>query len=353
MSTKQSAPAPKKHATAKAAVKTAHKPAAKSRRAPRRTPTVKPGTISRAANAAALKQEREAKNLARAQLREAAEAKKKAERDERIRQREAERLAREAKRARVKEEEAQAKKAEREKRRAEKAKTPRVPRPGLPVVKKDMVLDEPTIRKDWSERPLTGRDLDTLCKRFRLNPSEFASALGLQNRFEFVKLLKTAKVIPFDVEMLARLYDISPTPAPWVSYSAEYAFQELYGAALAEFNQEEEEQAYARTLFYARFTSSLDRSSSTAYRWVEEEGKARLVIALFLRKLMSMENPLQVLEDLTRLVHKNRGGDFEKRAPYPQPGAHLSRRGRVAKVNRVANKVRGASLPIDIKPFVL
>ncbi|MBS0454166.1 MAG: hypothetical protein JSS14_22930 [Proteobacteria bacterium] len=343
MTTKQSAIAPKKSPTAKLARKTAaEKPAAgKATRVKR--------TVLQAAKAARLLQEAEAKQIANAQKAEEKAAKQKAERDKKVREREVARQAREAKRLREKEEKAKARKLARE----QKAKPPRMPRPGLPIIKKDMELDEAMMRKDWSERPLTGRDLDTLCRRFRLNPSEFASALGLQNRFEFMKLLKTARVLPFDVEMLARLYEMSPSPAPWVSHSADQAFQSMYGDALAEFDSDEVENAYARTLFYARFTGALDRSSSTAYRWVEEEGKARLVISLFLRKLMSMDEPLQVLEDLARLVHANRGGDFEKRSPYPERGAHVSRRGRVAKVDRLLHKVRGATLPIDIKPIVL
>ena len=343
MSPKQSAPAPKKSPTNKAARKTAAK-----KQAAGKAPRVK-RTVLQAAKAARLLQEKEARQIAKAQAAEEREAKKKADRDQKIRERETARAAREAKRLRDKEEKAKARKLERE----QKVKPPRMPRPGLPIIKKDMELDEAMMRKDWSERPLTGRDLATLVNRIRISHSEFASAMGLQNRFAFMKLLKTAKVLPFDVEMLARLYDMSPAPAPWVSHSADQVFQTLYGGALARFKRDAEEAAYARTLFYARFTGALDRSSSTAYRWVEEEGNARLPISLFLRKLMSMPKPLQALEDLARLVHKNRGGDFERRAPYPERDGHQGRRGRAAKVDRVAHKVRGASLPIQIQPVLL
>lgn len=305
--------------------------------------------------AARLEKERnkEAMRLERVLERERAELRAKEEREKKARDRVAARLEREAEKERKKKAAREERIAQRELRRANRGVTPRTPRPGLPEIKKGRVLSESEMRRDWTERPLTGRDLDTLCRRFGLNSSEFSAQLGLQNRFQFVNLIKTAEVVPFDVEMLARLYEMSPSPAPWIGYSADQAFQTLYGPALEEFKGSEEDLAYARTLFYARFTAALDRSSSTAYRWVEDEGKARLVIALILRKLMSMDKPLETLEALTRLVHKVRQGDFEARAPYPKHGARLTRRGRAAKLNRTANKQRGTELPIDIQPLVL
>jgi flagellar biosynthesis GTPase FlhF len=350
---KQSAPSPKKTVAPKAPSR------AVRAKAPAKRTKAKPGTpvksraLTKLAREAAAQKLKESKRLERLQERERAEARAKADREERARQRVADRLEREAEKERKKKAAREERIAERELRRANKPVRPRTPRPGLPEIKKGRVLPEEEMRKDWTERPLTGRDLDTLCRRFGLNSSEFSAQLGLQNRFQFVNLIRTAEVVPFDVEILARLYEMSPSPAPWISYSADQAFQTLYGPALEEFSGSEEDLAYARTLFYARFTAALDRSSSTAYRWVEDEGKARLVIALILRKLMSMNEPLKTLEDLTRLVHKVRGGNFENRAPYPMQGARLYRRGRAAKLNRTANKQRGNELPIDIQPLVL
>lgn len=252
-----------------------------------------------------------------------------------------------------KQKDAEARKAQRALKKNEKEKQPRAPKPGLPVLKKGMHLDESRIGTSWDERPLTGRDLDVLCRQFLLTPSEFASALGLQNRFQFTQLLKRAEVVPYDVEMLARLYVMSPSPAPWQRYSAEQAFQEMYGSLVESFSTDPQERAYARTLFYTRFTAAMDRSGSTAYRWVEDKGDSRLVVSLFLRKLMSMKNHRATLEYLARLVHKNRLGNFDERAPYPVHGARLTRRGRIPKVDRGGGKSRDTQLPLDIKPFVL
>ncbi|TAL65688.1 MAG: hypothetical protein EPN79_10940 [Burkholderiaceae bacterium] len=224
------------------------------------------------------------------------------------------------------------------------------PRAGTPLIKKDMVLGNEALKAPWSMRPLTGADLDALGKRFGLNASEFSSALGLQNRFAFTVLLRTSKVIPFDVEVLARLYEMSPTPAPWQSYTAEQVFKTLYEPLLDKFDGPED-VAYARTLYYSRFTATIGRSSATAYRWVENSGKARLVVVLLLRKIMSMPHPRETLERVAALVMRVRGGDLNLRAPIPQPGQRVHRRGRVADVSRLIPDKSSLGRAIKIKSF--
>lgn len=370
MSNKQSASAPKKNAPARGKASTkrtaaANAPAPAKKRAPASsrvaTATPRPArdATAKAARAQARNDRLAAEELRKAQAREATQAARKAARDEAARLKEAQAQAKikarqdkataaAAEKARL----AAERKASRAAAKVESKGKPRPPKPGLPVLKKGMELEESRMGDSWDERPLTGRDLDVLCRRFLLNPSEFASALGLQNRFQFTKLLKRAEVVPYDVEMLARLYIKSPSPAPWERHSAEQAFQEMYGPLVESFSYVPEERAYARTLFYTRFTAAMDRSGSTAYRWVETKGDSRLVVSLFLRKLMSLKHPRETLEELARLVHKNRVGDFDKRAPYPVPGARYNRRGRIPKVDRGSGTDRDA-LPLNIKPFVL
>lgn len=227
-------------------------------------------------------------------------------------------------------------------------------RPGLPTIKKDMELEHAELLKPWTERPFTGRDVDALCKSFDLNASEFASALGLQNRFAFSKLLRSTRVVPFDVEMLCRLYEESPSPAPWRAYEADQVFKAMYSGMIDDFVSSGGERAHAEMVFSKRFTSALDRSSSTAYRWMEkaEGGGSRLVIELLLRKVMSVPEPRMTLERLSTLVHRVRGGDFERRAPIPDPTAPRSLRGRTPGSARTGAR-RGAVMPLAIRPLTL
>lgn len=295
--------------------------------------------------------------LARQERREKREAERAERSAQRVLQKELEKKERLAAREERKKEREAAKLAERLARKEEKAAKKlarKLGRPGVPTIKKDMEIDHAELLKPWSERPLTGRDVDTLCKRFELNASEFASALGLQNRFAFAKLLRSSKVIPFDVEMLCRLYDESPSPAPWRKYEADEVFKAMYGSLIDQVCKQgvNEDRDYIEIQFSKRFTSALDRSSSTAYRWMEKtEGSgARLVIDLLLRKVMSMPNPREALERVSTIVHRVRGGDFETRGPAPVPGAPRSKRGRAS--GRSAAR-RDSAMPLPIRPLTL
>lgn len=295
--------------------------------------------------------------LARQERREQREAERAERSAKRVLQKELEKKERLLAREERKKERDAAKLAERLARKEAKAAkklTRKLGRPGVPTIKKDMEIDHAELLKPWTERPLTGRDVDTLCKRFELNAAEFASALGLQNRFAFAKLLRSSKVIPFDVEMLCRLYDESPSPAPWRKYEADEVFKAMYGSLIDQVCQHgaNEDRDYIEMQYSKRFTSALDRSSSTAYRWMEKtEGSgARLVIDLLLRKIMSMPNPREALERLSTVVHRVRGGDFETRGPAPVPGAPRSKRGRAS--GRSAAR-RGSAMPLPIRPLTL
>lgn len=293
--------------------------------------------------------------LARQVAREEKEQARAKKRADRLREREKERKARivqleEKKKAREAQKLAD-RQARKEARAAAKEARSRTTRPGLPTIKKDMELEHTELLKPWTERPFTGRDLDVLSKRFGLNAAEFAAALGLQNRFMFTVLLRSSRVVPFDVEVLARLYEISPSPAPWRSYTADEVFKTLYGPLIDKFGTTPEDRAFAETHYSVRFTAALDRSSSTAYRWIDTEGGARMVIALLLRKVMSMPHPRETLERVSAIVHEVRGGDFEQRAPVPVPGMQIGRRGRVPGASRSAS--RDSALPLAIRPLTL
>lgn len=346
------APAAKK-APAKTAATAAVKPrAAKAPRVAKPKATA-PAKKRAAAPRAALSQKL---LLAREEARAKREKERAAVKAERLVQKEKERKEKLALREEKKNAREAAKALEllaREERKAAKKLARSLGRPGLPTIKKDMELEDTELLKPLTERPFTGRDVDALCKSFDLNASEFASALGLQNRFAFSKLLRSTRVVPFDVEMLCRLYEESPSPAPWRSYEADQVFKLMYGGLIDEFVAGGGERAHGEMLFSKRFTSALDRSSSTAYRWMETEGGgSRLVIELLLRKVMSVENPRLTLERLSTLVHKVRGGDFEKRAPTPDPTAPRSLRGRTPGSARTGAR-RGAVMPLAIRPLTL
>lgn len=206
---------------------------------------------------------------------------------------------------------------------------------GRPKILKDDVMTAEEMLQGFGDRPLTGRDLSEFAKDLGIPSSELGAALGIQNDYNLAKMMKGATVVPFEVEVLVRIYLEHPSPAPWTKRTPKAVFEELYGPTMRLFSNEID-RAYARIACFNRFTAAMDKSSSTAYRWVagEEGGKARLPVALLLRKLMSLNEPRETLERIARLVHKVRGGDYDLRAPLPQVGVQQARRGRAPNIAR-------------------
>lgn len=203
-----------------------------------------------------------------------------------------------------------------------------------PTIAKNAILKHTLLVDDWSERPLAGRDLDTFRHRWHLTTPEFYVAFGIANQFKAAALLRSSEVVPYELEMLARLYTLNPGPAPWVPWAPPEAFAAIYEEALWDFDGCAEETAFARGKFATRFAAAFDRSHSTSYRWLDKGEDVSKPIAIFLRKLRDMESRMHVLEELARKVHEVRGGDFDMRAPLPVPGERALTRGRRTKLDR-------------------
>ena len=82
-----------------------------------------------------------------------------------------------------------------------------------PKIVKRAILDSALLLDDWSERPLVGRDLDAFRHRWHLTTPEFYVAFGVATQFKASTLLRSSEVVPYELEMLARLYALNPGPA--------------------------------------------------------------------------------------------------------------------------------------------
>lgn len=209
---------------------------------------------------------------------------------------------------------------------------------GAPMVKKGDALTNQALLQNWRKRPMVGRDLHAISKELGLTAAEFGTALGIANDHNLSLLMKSNEVLAYDVEMLARIYVSYPSPAPWIQVNPKDLFDKLYGPYLRKF-KDEQDRAYARTNCFTRFTATVDRSSSTAYRWIDGKGRSRLTMVLLLRKISEFKRPLEELEDLARLMHMVRGGNFERRGPLPPHGEKVVRRGRAPEPARQPKEV--------------
>lgn len=164
-------------------------------------------------------------------------------------------------------------------------------------------------------RPLQGLDLERFRAKHNLQTVDVIYALCIQNGAKFNRLVR-APSLPYAVELLIRMYEKYPEHTPWRTIAPNEAFDILYGEILDQFKDTPYFKE-ARTALYRRFAATCGRSLFTAYRWVMSEGASKKGVSKVFSKICIMENPRQILEDLTRQMYSVRGFDFDQYFPIP------------------------------------
>lgn len=168
---------------------------------------------------------------------------------------------------------------------------------------------------DTSKRPLAGPDVERWQAKHRLMRHDVIYALGLQNVAKYNALLRSSEV-GFATELLIRLYDRFPQHAPWTTVTPKEAFEIIYGDVLRDF----EGTPFAkdvRLALYRRMTQAFGRHVSTAYRWDQSDGNAKISVKKILSIVCGQSNPRDALEATVRQMFKVRGKDFDAEVPLP------------------------------------
>lgn len=176
----------------------------------------------------------------------------------------------------------------------------------------------PNMALDMAKRPLAGPDVAAFMRRFQLGRVTVVDALALATPDSFNKLSQLQKVLAFDLEVLIRLYDYSPGPAPWTSPTPAEVFEIFYGDLLRRFDGTEASMP-ARIMLYTRFAALFGRQIFSSYRWIDSDGKASGQINRIMSKIMSLPSPREEFERLVRQAYKLRGVDFDLTFPLPDP----------------------------------
>lgn len=166
-------------------------------------------------------------------------------------------------------------------------------------------------------RPLTGLDIERFRARYGLSIAEASHALALMSPAAYGKACRLG-VLPITREVLIRLYDLSPRPAPWVNIRPGKTFEDVYGRILSYWSGKPQYEA-AKLDLYGRFTLILGRESTDAYRWIDHGGAARNDVHRILAKLTEFEDQREALESVGKHVLSLRGIDLDKVYPLPTP----------------------------------
>lgn len=169
------------------------------------------------------------------------------------------------------------------------------------------------------QRPLVGRDIEAFRFRHQLDRSTAATALAFTSAIQYNKKGLEQGSLPHELELLIRLYDAHPGPAPWVNPLPSALFEKMYGPLLAQFAETPAAEP-ARTMVCARFAAIFGRSIYASYRWLEKKmdnpsGPIQRVLA----KLTEVENPRAYLEASASKIYALRGHDFNAAFPLPDP----------------------------------
>lgn len=115
------------------------------------------------------------------------------------------------------------------------------------------------------DRPLVWRDLADFRARHNRTIADIVYDLALQVGKAYSPDSSNRKILPFDMEMLVRLYDASPSSCNWKRPTILGMFRRLYGEAIDAFSEElrpAAELAYGR-----RYARSIGRLDTALYRW--------------------------------------------------------------------------------------
>lgn len=174
-----------------------------------------------------------------------------------------------------------------------------------------------------SRRPMIGLDIEEWRAELALSKFEAQHALGFRNSNHYNKIC-SRDLLPFELELLIRLYEDNPVARGWTHFSMNELFELMYAADRDVFKGTHWER-FAQVDLGNRFTKLLGRSPARQYSWLKKsnsasavkEIKAYSVIECILAKLHQAKNPRETLERISKHAWSLRGVDIDLVCPIP------------------------------------
>jgi hypothetical protein len=214
---------------------------------------------------------------------------------------------------------------------------------GKPVYKEGDELPSEVEALDISQRPLVMRDLAGFRARHKRTTADSIRDFALPTSLAYPKDVAVGsgeskesegdslegqngveggsvqnKVMPFDLEMLVRLYDLMPSPCAWQYSTISGVFEKMYGELIADFD--EADQPAAQLAYRRRYAQLIGRSATGAYRWKKSEATTRRM-EILLTKIEALgktgKEVRLAYEALSIKTWALRGVNINKEAPAP------------------------------------
>jgi hypothetical protein len=182
----------------------------------------------------------------------------------------------------------------------------------------------------YFERPVIWKDLQAFGERHLRTSADLVYDLALQSKYKYIESVRKPTVVPFDLELLMRLYDTSPSSAPWLLPNVSQVFELLYAPVIRQYSPDsgrwtEVEFKTAELACGRRYARSLGRADTATYRWIKGEGKVTRRLSNILAKIVQIcqdePSPLSRFEEIVKPLLRMRGVDLDKEVPLPTAGS--------------------------------
>lgn len=194
------------------------------------------------------------------------------------------------------------------------------------VILADTLLPEDVAARPYSNRPIIWRDLGEFAVRHNRTGADLVYDLSLQSKYNYIQSTKQATVVPFDLELLMRLYDLSPSSAPWRLPNVREVFDLLYGPLIRQFAPgpgvwTEVDYRTADLACCRRYARLLGRANTATYRWIQGGGKVTRRLGNVLGKLIEIcansPSPHETFESFAMPILALRGLKINEEIPLP------------------------------------
>lgn len=194
-----------------------------------------------------------------------------------------------------------------------------------PLYKDKMSLPPEIEALGIDERPMIWRDLSDFAARHARTVPDMVYDFALLSTNSYCNKVPLRTVVPFDVELLARLYDQYPSSCPWIRPGTREMFDLMYDDHLKTFPRQYESSARLAT--GRRYTKMFGRVDTAQYRWLESNNNTTRRLSNILGKLKDIHShdlltgrnrhPRFILECVSSRIWDLRCFDIEKYFPLP------------------------------------
>jgi hypothetical protein len=207
-----------------------------------------------------------------------------------------------------------------------------------PLIEEGMRLSDEVMARPWQDRPMVWSDLPLFEARHGRNAHDMVYDLGMHQANHYRSRVGLHEVLPFDIELLVRLYDRSPSSCMWTCPTLQDMFFRIYGQAIEGFAPSLQDRA--RNAYGMRFARLMGRAPTVQYRWLWDSGmqdksgstrRVRNIISKLHEASLGGEHPRAVLEDLAGRMWVLRGLNVDAETPAHDPISLQKRSQKVAK----------------------